>query len=347
MAYLHETSNINLEKLSFVLKNTRTENPILCMDELSKLFAQMEAQETRLLGIAHCIVPKEEEVPIIEEVPVFVPPPPEPSTSTSAPTPQTQPQPQLQQLPQLLLMTSELKENLSGDSQLNTVQDLPIATEKSTNKPIIEEIDSSNTLITVDTVPSVILTSITNTVTAPTIDETLDKDIEIVVTTQIPIANPAENNDVDIVMNPQTKTDSTSSVLITVSTTMVPAATSPIPIAQNESDSQHHIENFENATVLNENPPPPTSTMASVHQSQTANSNDVQVTSSSSAAPPSSIAEIILGEMESVSKNPEPENYVYETFSPASVEVSPLQRNDHIVLAEEPPEIPNDAVPAA
>lgn len=325
------------------------------MDELSKLFAQMEAQETRLLGIAHCIVPKEEEVPIIEEVPVFVPPPPEPSTSTPAPapapaptptpTPQTQPQPQLPQLPQLLLMSSELKENLSGDSQSNTVQDLPIATEKSTNKPIIDEIDT-NTLITVDSVPSVILTSITNTVTAPTIDETLDKDIEIVVTTQIPITIPAENNDVDIVLNVPSKTDSTSNVLITVPT-MVSAATSPIPIAQNESDAQHHIENFENATVLNENPPPPTSTMASVHQSQTVNSNDVQITSSSSAAPPSSIAEIILGEMESVSKNPEPENYVYETFSPISVEVSPLQRNDHIVLAEEPPEIPNDAVPAA
>lgn len=30
------------------------------MDGLSKLFDLMEAQETRLIGIAHCIVPKEE-----------------------------------------------------------------------------------------------------------------------------------------------------------------------------------------------------------------------------------------------------------------------------------------------
>lgn len=330
------------------------------MDELSKLFAQMEEQETRLLGIAHCIVPKEEEVPIIEEVPVFVPPPPQPSTST--PQPQLQPQ----QLPQLLLTASELKENLSSDSQSNLVQDSSIPTERATKKPTIEEIDS-NTVITADTVPSVILTSITNTVTAPTIAETLDKDIEIIVTTQIPIPNPAENNDVDIVMSVQAvKTESTQNVLSTVPTMVsatVTTATSPMPIVQNENEntnnesSQSEIQKLENATVLNENPPPPTSTMASIHATQTMK-NDVQITSSptslsssasaSSTAQPSSIAEIILGEMESVSKNPEPENYIYETFSPISpVEVSPIQRNEHIVLAEEPPEIPNDAVPAA
>lgn len=321
------------------------------MDELSKLFAQMEEQETRLLGIAHCIVPKEEELPIIEEVPVFVPPPPEASTPTPTLTPTSTPMPQ--QLPQLLLMSSELKENLSDDSQSNTVQDLSLETEKSTKKPL-DEIDSNslNTADTVDTVPSVILTSIiSNTVTAPTIAETLNKDIEIVITTQMPISNPAENNDVDIVMHTQIKTETILNVLSTVAA-IVPA-TSPMPTVQNDSanNPQHHIiNNLENVTVLNENPPPASSTTTSTTTTTSINSqtvkNDVQITSST--VQPSSIAEIILGESESVSKNPEPENYIYETFSPISpVDVSSLQRNEHIVLAEEPPEIPNDAVPAA
>lgn len=306
------------------------------MDELSKLFAQMESEETRLLGIAHCIVPKEEDVPIIEEVPVFV-------QSTPASAPPQQPK----QLPQLLLMSSELKENLSEDSQSNAVQDLSVATvEVSTNKPF-DGIDT-NKLNTAATVPSVILTSLTNAVTAPTIAETLNtQDIEIIITTQIPISNPDENN-VDIVMNTQ-KIENTFNVLSTVPT-IVPV-TSPIPIVQNESASNPHnfIKNFENVTVLDENPPQISSTTSTQSQSQSQSqtlNNDVQIASSTSQ--PSSIAEIVLGEIESVSKNPEPENYIYETFSPISpVEISPIQRSGHIVLAEEPPEIPNDAVPAA
>lgn len=293
------------------------------MDELSKLFAQMEAQETRLLGIAHCIVPKEEDeeenVPIVEEVPVFLPPSAEPPTPT------------LPQLPQLLLMSSELKENLSRDSQLNTVPDLSLATEISTKTPL-NEIDA-NSLITVDAVPSVVLTSIADAVTAPTITETLNKDAEVVITTQMPVSNPDENS-VEIVMSTQ-KTENMFNVLSTVPA-LVPA-TSPMPIIQNESanNPQYYIKNLENVTETS-----PTST-----KSRRVN-HDLPTTSSSSTLPPSSIAEIILGELESVSKNPEPENYIYETFEVKPVEVSP-QRNEHTVFAEEPPEIPNGAVPAA
>lgn len=55
------------------------------MDGISQLFDLMEAQETRLFGEAHCIVPKEEaEVdaiiiePVPESIPEFVPEPARP-----------------------------------------------------------------------------------------------------------------------------------------------------------------------------------------------------------------------------------------------------------------------------
>lgn len=316
------------------------------MDELSKLFAQMEAQETRLLGIAHCIVPKEEEVPIIEEVPVFVPPPPEPEPSM-----QQQQQPP-QQLPALLLMNAELKENVSGDIQSKPAEDVSSSTEISQQNALDDDIDT-NVLITVpDTLPSVILTSLTNTVTSPTIAETLEKDFEVAVTTQVPISNPDENN-VDIVMNTQ-KIENTFNVLTTITANIAtiptaaaaaaalapattPMTTVIIQTESNENQSENSVKNLENVTVLNENVHTQLSSTSTVSSLQ----NDVQITSSTPHSP-SSIAEIIL---ESVSKNPEPENYIYETFSPISpVEVSSFQRNEHIVLAEEPPEIPNDAV---
>lgn len=317
------------------------------MDELSKLFAQMEAQETRLLGIAHCIVPKEEEqVPIVEEVPVFVPPLPEREAERAAEPEQPTSTIQPLQVPQLLLMSAELRENSSGDSQSNTVQDVSPAPETESKQKVVDDEIDTNALSTADTLPSVILPAITSAVTAPTIAETLDKDVEVIVTTQVPISNPDENN-VDIVMNAPI-TESTFNVLSTMST-VVPA-TSPMPaIIQNETANQPqtYITNLENVTVLNENLPPLGSTSASSTNAQPM-PNDVQSTSPTPPSPPSSIAEIILGEMESVSKNPEPENYVYETFSPISpVEVSPHQRNEHIVLAEEPPEIPNDAAVGA
>lgn len=47
--------------ISFVLYTfLNVENPILCHDNLPELVARMESQEARLIGVAHCIVPKEE-----------------------------------------------------------------------------------------------------------------------------------------------------------------------------------------------------------------------------------------------------------------------------------------------
>lgn len=286
------------------------ENPILCMDELSKLFAQMEAQETRLLGIAHCIV-RQEEMPIIESD--FIPPPPPEPEPVPLPVPvpsEAEPKPEI--VP--VVLAAEV--------------------ESSNNEPMID-ISEKNSLNAPSDVPSLILTTLiaAAAVTEEPIKETIIPNA--ITTTEMPIPNPDDNN-VDIVTH--TEHTDKPNALVTVAVVTVP------PSAENDTviNSLNYIKKLENVTVL-EGPPSTTNLKSSVPQTETL---EVPTTSTSS-----SIAEIVLGEMESVSKSPEPDNYIYETFSPISPvdigEVTSLQRNEHLVLAEEPPEILNDAVLAA
>lgn len=289
------------------------------MDELSKLFAQMEAQETRLLGIAHCIVPKEEEMPIIESV--FVPPPPEPVPA---------------QVP------SEPEEKLIHQDQSEVMQEvLPIAIHKSIDEP---QIDNENNLLNAPSdVPSLILTSLKSTAAAAVTEEPIIETIitTTITTTEMPMPNPDENN-VDIVTH--TELTDKQNVVSDVQVVAVPVVP---PSVENDTviNSLNYInKKLENVTVLEGTP------SSTNHKSSeiVVHSEHLDVPTSSTST---SIAEIVLGEMESVSKSPEPDNYIYETFSPISPvyigEVSSLQRNEHLVLAEEPPEIPNVAAPAA
>lgn len=289
------------------------ENPILCMDELSKLFALMEAQETRLHGIAHCIVPKEEEIPIIESV--FVPPndsqtlenkDEKEDEKVERPIPPTI----LQAL--MPIQTTKQIENVYDDLQTNSEKSM-------VNAP--------------SDMPSLILSSLKNSVTATVTDQAI-KEI-IITTTESPVPNPDDNN-IDIIAHTEKSIEPIESSLLTT----IPA-TVPLIV----DNGTVHNNTLENMTTVLETTPSPNLKSSTL---QTTELPDILPSLSTSP----SIAEIVLGpELETVSKSPEPDNYIYETFSPISPvntgAISSLQRNEHLVLPEEPPEIPNVAVPAA
>lgn len=298
------------------------------MDELSKLFAQMEAQETRLLGIAHCIIPKEEEAPIIESDLV---PPPSPPISESI-------KPIEKDVSQTLTEPQDPTPEIVPE-EIVPERLLPVEMEHSIDTPIIDS--KTNSLNNPSDVPS-LLTSLANSAAVVTeqsiITEIIDTPtIATTTTTEIPIPNPDENN-IEIVTH--TEHTEKSSVLTTVTVaTMLSSIENDTVI-----NSLNYINKLENVTVLDGTPS--TNLKSSVSQTE-----NLEMPTTSSTSSPSSIAEIVLGEMESISESPEPDNYIYETFSPISPvdigEVSSLQRNEHLVIAEEPPEILNDAVSAA
>lgn len=247
------------------------------MDELSKLFASMEVQETRLLGIAHCIVPKEEEHPFIE--PIFVP---SSVSLTSA----------------INKQTDSLPEQTKGD---------------------IEPINSDiNVINEPSDVPSLILSSLTNSLSA-TITESTIKDV-IPTTTEIQPLNPDENN-IAIVTHMANSNES-------IKTNVLPMVSATIPLNGNDVTAPSSLNNkLENMTVLEVTP--------------STNVKSLPQTTETLPTSSPSIAEIVLGEMESVSQSPESDNYIYETFSPVNFDTaSSLQRNEHIILPEKPPEIP-------
>lgn len=323
------------------------------MDELSKLFAIMEAQETRLLGIAHCIVPKEEEIPIIE--PVFVAPAATKDIEKSTP--------HSEKLPASVLIDDA---------------------EKQDSDPLVDT--EVRVLETPSDVPSVILSSLSKSV----VTEEPIKEI-IATTTDIPIPNPNEN-DINIVTytdklivlpaipvavaeTSSVENDTVLNALNYINKLENVTVLETTPITTNHNSLTHSAtENFETTSPSSPSPPSSLSSSSSSSSSSLLSSTTSALLSSlspplSSSTPspsPSStslplpnqststsppIAEIVLGEMESVSKSPESDNYIYETFSPVSPvnisAISSFHRNDHLVLAEEPPEIPNDAVSVA
>lgn len=290
------------------------------MDELSKLFAIMEVQETRLLGIAHCIVPKEEEeIEIVEEEPVFVEPPIPINQNM-----EEEEEKEIEHIQELEAKPEIIQSLIPVDPEI--LEDLP------------EEQQLSNDQNT-SNIPSDVPTLILSTIAKSTVVAVTEEPVKEVspITTEIPSPNPDENN-IDIVTH--TEKPNEVNVLATIS-----AAAELNDNNGNINTSLNYISDLENITVLETTQP-----------TQNQKPSITQTTEISEPLTPStspSIAEIILGEMETVSKSPESDNYIYETFSPNSpvnndaISTSFQRNDDHLVLAEEPPEIPNEAVHAA
>lgn len=301
------------------------------MDELSKLFALMEVQETRLLGIAHCIVtkdivPKEEEIPDIE--PVFVP-------------------------PSMLSAQDELEKSTPIPSNSDLIP--AHATNQTENSEIDQIIEPEKRILEMPSdVPSIILSSLSKSI----VTEEPIKEI-IPTTTDVQIPNPNEN-DVDIVtytekLNVLTAVPDAENDTVLNALNYINKLESVTVISTNYKSTTHlPTENIESTTASTSSLPPPLTTSSTtslpIKSISTSPSSFILLTT---PPPPTSppIAEIVLGEMESVSKSPESDNYIYETFSPiSSVNISAIStfhQSDHLVLAEEPPELPNDAVSAA
>lgn len=269
------------------------------MDELSKLFGLMEAQETRLLGIAHCIIPKEE-IPLVESVFAQQALPVMPENEILRPE---------SELIRVLIPTGTILNNLNLPPDTDT-NELEKKTPANDVLPVIPSLANSGTPLLQDDSLKKILMMTTATTTEPRhIDE--NNFIPSIPTDTVHQANNTQSfnseqfdrkdNDpatriIDSTMKMETVTIASSSYVSSILTTI----------------SQSHESNM-------------------------------QTTSSS-------IDEIVLEEI--VSQNPEPDNYIYETFSPASKvnidDMSNVQRTDHLVLAEKPPEpIPNEALLAA
>lgn len=298
------------------------------MDELPKLMGIMEAQETRLLGFAHCIVPKEEIMvassPIFDSQPIPLLQETEPREAKLPISTRSMTQSK-DDIMQLLVPLDNDKSNAVGSTDTQIYQ--------------AENMNHSNAAPMQDESARLILSddSVVNTVAT---------------TTNAYTPNPNENN-VEIV----TKTEKSVLLQLDLAKDMK-SSFDVIQVVENVSNAQItsvlelNTERSDTVPTLSSSLsslPPTQSTMATL---VTAPPQPATVTPKAHIAPvptKPSIAEIILGELESISKSPEPDNYIYETFSPMSPmnigSVSSTQRNDHIVIAEEPPEnIPNDAV---
>lgn len=270
------------------------------MDELSKLFGLMEAQETRLLGIAHCIIPKEE-IPSVESV--FA-------------------QQALPAMPEnaILRPESELIKVLIPAGTILNNPNVPADTD--TNE--LEKIGPTNDIL------PVIISSLANSGTPLHQDDSLKMTSTLQTTTEP--SHIDENNFI-----PSIPTDALHPANDTQSLNTERKDNNSEPIVTHIIDySTMKMETVTTASA---------SYVTSMLPATTSQSHETYMQTTSS-----SIDEIVLEEI--VSQNPEPDNYIYETFSPASKvnsdDVSNVQRTDHLVLAEKPPEpIPNEAVLAA
>lgn len=275
------------------------------MDELSKLFGLMEAQETRLLGIAHCIIPKEE-IPLVESVFAQQALPAMPENAILRPE---------SELIKVLIPAGTILNNPNVPADTDTNELEKIGPTNDILPVIISSLANSGTpLLPDDSLKTILMMTATTTTTEPShIDE--NNFIPSIPTAAMHQANDTQSFNSEQferkVNNNEPVThivDYSTMKMETVTTASVSYVTSMLPT----TTSQSH-ETYMQTTL-------------------------------------SSIDEIVLEEI--VSQNPEPDNYIYETFSPASKvnidDVSNVQRTDHLVLAEKPPEpVPNEAILAA
>lgn len=276
------------------------------MDELTKLFGLMEAQETRLLGIAHCIVPKEE-IPLVESV-------------FAAPAmPETIDNPILEtesKILKVLMPTGPVNSPNPANTDTNELESQTPA--NNVLPMIISSLANSGMPLLIDeSAKQISATIITTTTVAPT-----------TTTTETNLPNLDENNFIPSIPT-----------IITASHNENDTDNESMNSVQNGPNLELTTKQFIETIFITTTPPPP----SFIPLSTTQKSQDTPSTTPS-------IAEIVLEEI--VSQNPEPDNYIYETFSPVSKvnidTVSNVQRTDHLVLAEEPPEpMPDDAVLAA
>lgn len=306
------------------------------MDDLSRLFVALESQETRLLGIAHCIVPKEQ-LPM-EPPSVFVAPP-IPLLSANilnAPIP---------------ALSKALLDSKPGIVQLI----MPVVVETTAAPTTTTSVPT--TITTIETTPKTITSETIETTTTAAVAEVIivqtdaeftaatPKDTENKIAVESPISKIAaevkipesfatnmHNNEVNIdsknveepaiVYSTTPSTTTIPSVTETIETT-----TRPIVITTSTFNSIQPVLQAVSSTT------PSTSTLVPI---------DVTTT-------PQSVAEIILRQPETISMATEQDNYVYETFSSVPEVIGPMdERAQQLVLVEEPPEnLPNDAAPAA
>lgn len=274
------------------------------MDELSKLFGLMEAQETRLLGIAHCIIPKEE-IPLVESVFAQQTVPVLPENAILRPE---------SELIKVLIPTGTIlnKPNVPAETESNELE------KKAANNNVLPVIistlaDSGTLLLQDDSLKTILVTTTTTaTITEPShMDE--NNFIPSIATDTLHQANKTQSSKSEQIHERDNDSDidpETHSIDSTMKTETVTTASSSYTTSILTTPSQSH-------------------------------DTYMQTTSSS-------IDEIFLEEI--VSQNPEPDNYIYETFSSKLKvdDVSNVQRNDHLDLAEKPPElIPNEHVLAA
>lgn len=165
---------------------------------------------------------------------------------------------------------------------------------------------------------------------------------------------PTNINDLwNIVVVPETTTaTTTTSTTTTAATTTTTTTTATIAQKEFEFVVNNNNDNI-SISVLE-------SSQTNVNSQSIADST--LITSSTSTMHPTevksstpSVAEIILGEIESISKSPEPDNYIYETYSSVPLTVNnespPIQAinvdsfasivdptNEQLSKAEEPPE---------
>lgn len=313
------------------------------MDDLSRLFVALESQETRLLGIAHCIVPKEQ-LPI-EPPSVFVAPP-IPLLSANilnAPIP---------------ALSKALLDSKPGIVQLIMPVVVETTAAPTTTTPVPTTTTSAPiTITTIETTPKTIASETIETTTTASVAEVIivQTDVEFIAATpkdtenKIAVEKPISTNATEVKIPESFATNMhNNEVNIDSKNVEEPAIVySTTPSTTTIPSVTETIETTTRPIVIT------TSTFSSIQPVLQA--DPTTTASASTLVPidvtttPQSVAEIILRQPETISMATEQDNYVYETFSSVPEVIGPMdERAQQLVLVEEPPEnLPNDAAPAA
>lgn len=282
----------------------------------------MEFQETRLLDIAHCIVPKEE---------ILMPDP--------------EPEKPIPIMPGSMLMLKLQNITVPASAVLRQ-QEVIVAPPTTQKIPIKATTTAPSTTTTIT--PKTPIDSTTNP--SQLIDDTVPSMV---------VQDQQIEDDRDEIYS--SDSDDNTSFTSDVITNPVDRLTETIQNETIENSQSNYVENQTSNDSNNSNVEMSnniTEKVLSSHiddnaSASTANDTDaiqIQPVLNNASASSTTSAEIVLDDIETISKAPEQENYLYEVFSPPAPIMANPERSSQqqIVLVEEPPEtIADDLAPAA
>lgn len=301
----------------------------------------MEAQETRLLGVAHCIVPvPKEDIPInpLSFVPQQLPPPPQiPIIPTNIINAEILTKSILESSPAIvqvivpgpvLIQSMPSKDNeFIEKSEIPIITSMPLTTSTASPtvskelpelaNPSVKSVPAIETIIaSISTEPAILPSSTTPNTFNFELNATVNEIDNAVHLPNAVLQNLTDDTQLPLVAT--TPVDPTISIVLeqqSVEVTTLPTVTTTATVKESRNQSSSVLPSQTNAT--------PTLAM------------------------PTAVAETNSNEQDTEASAPESDNYVYETFSSVPQVFGPMSdrtQAQQLVIVEEPPEMLKDGV---